>query len=244
MSTSGLAQPVGAAALHRSSPARTGLAVGLLALGIGDLAVIHRVLLPRYLADGPGATGLEAAAGPAAGARIDLVAAPAAAPAAAPVAVAAPAPVAVAAPLPAAAPEVVAAPTPEPPADVPPRPGDAEAAAATAPLPEPFPDLLFALNTTWLSRPSRETLDRVAAALAAEPSRRVILSGHADAAGPSELNRELARARARRAGRYLRDRGVEASRVELRSFGSERPAEDTGPGSLRKRNRRVEIALD
>lgn len=246
MTRPGLAQPPGGATLHRSSPARLALAVGFLTLGIGDLAVIHRVLLPRYFAEA-GVTRVAVAP-------VGVVV-PAARPPAVPVAVtpppptilgegpgaASPTPVAVPPPAAPAAALAPAAPAPEP--APPPAPAAAVAPVAAAPSGE-FPDLLFAINTTWLSPASRETLDKVVAALEADAGRRVILSGHTDAAGPPDLNRALARARARRASRYLQARGLDPSRVEIRSFGSERPAPDAPPGSMRKRNRRVEIAIE
>ena len=228
MTRPGLAQPPGGATLHRSSPARLTLAVGLLALGIGDLAVIHRVLLPRYFAEA-GATRVAVAS--------VAVVGPVAGPPAVPVAVTPPPPPpvkpAVPATEPAPAPSVVS-----PPVVVGEHPP-----AAPAPAGE-FPDLLFAINTNWLSRASRETLDQVVAALEADAGRRVILSGHTDAAGPPEVNRALARDRARRASRYLQAHGLDPSRVEIRSFGSERPAPDAPPGAMRARNRRVEIAIE
>jgi outer membrane protein OmpA-like peptidoglycan-associated protein len=138
---------------------------------------------------------------------------------------------------PAEAPAAVA-----PVAAAPPSPA-AVAGTAEAVPPEDFPDLLFAINTTWLSRPSRETLDRVAEALARNPDRRVVLSGHTDGAGDPELNRALSRERAARAGRYLRARGIEAGRIEVRAFGAKQPVETAGPSEFRPRNRRVEITV-
>jgi outer membrane protein OmpA-like peptidoglycan-associated protein len=249
----GLAQPPGGVTLHRSSPARLVLAVGLFTLGIGDLAVIHRVLLPRYFAEAE-ATRMAAPAGRAA---LVAVESPAHGLPAAPVAVtsspaiagetpAAATPPPVAPPPPSPAPVVGAAAAPaEPAVALPAAPAKNTApAAAKAVPPEEFPDLLFAINTTWLSRASRETLDKVVAALEADASRRVILSGHTDAAGPSDLNRALARARARRASRYLRDHGIDRARVEIQSFGAQHPAEDVAPGAMRARNRRVEISME
>jgi len=42
----------------------------------------------------------------------------------------------------------------------------------------------------------------------------------------------------------LQARGIDRSRVEIRSFGSERPASEAPPGTMRARNRRVEIAIE
>jgi outer membrane protein OmpA-like peptidoglycan-associated protein len=233
MSRPGTAPPSGAE--QARSPARIALAVGLLALGIGDLAVINFVLVPlrnaegnyrlhavaRYRVPGVNASGTALVRTPtgvrdalaAEATNVDSGRAPAAPVPAAPVAATPPAPAVVA--------------------------GTAEAVP-----PEDFPDLLFAINTTWLSRPSREILDRVAEALARNPDRRVVLSGHTDGAGDPELNRALSRERAARASRYLRARGVEPGRIEMRAFGAKQPVETAGPSEFRPRNRRVEITVE
>jgi outer membrane protein OmpA-like peptidoglycan-associated protein len=215
------------------------LAVGLLALGIGDVAVIDLVLLPRTFASpspahppapaplpatrGEGAERSEAGQGP-------------------PIAAAPPAP----APLPATrgvgAERSEAGGGPgEGPGEGPP-PSESPI-PAEPPAAEQFPDLLFARNTTWLSPESRETLDRVADALQEDPARRVALHGHTDNVGPPDLNRSLSRARARRASLYLRAHGVEPARIDIQGFGSDRPVEGEPTSAARARNRRVEIAV-
>jgi outer membrane protein OmpA-like peptidoglycan-associated protein len=217
----GHTRPPAGATFHRSATARFTLAAGLLTLGIGDLAVINTVLLPRYLATSQGAS--------------------------APPTVLLPAIVPSGAALP-------SQPAPPPPAVPAPPPLDDRApslstststsvATSTVDLAVDFPDLLFALNTTWLSRPSRETLDRVAEVLRASPGRRVVLSGHTDDMGPRNLNRALSRARARRASRYLQGRGIDAARIDIQGLGSSPPVDGEPLAAARARNRRVEIAV-
>jgi outer membrane protein OmpA-like peptidoglycan-associated protein len=209
MTEPGPAHPPGGALRHPSASARFVLAAGLLALGIGDLAVMNLVLLPRYLAarQGPREQLL---------ARARRVAA------------------LVSASTPAPSPAVTPPAAPEP--SSPPSP----AAAPPSPGNEPFPDLLFAINASWLSQASRQTLDQVAEALGQDPDRRVVLKGHTDTSGAADLNRALSRARARRAARYLRAHGVAADRIEIHSYGAARPVEGE---MTRARNRRVEIAV-
>jgi outer membrane protein OmpA-like peptidoglycan-associated protein len=247
-------------ALSRLSPSvRLALAAGLLALGIGDLAAINLVLLPRHFAGDPGTRKLPSlrprgalAVAPAVespSAKLSaapVVASPAAAPVPAPVAVA-PAPtlmpvpplppVDLPAPPVAPAPVPVAAVAPAPPAPSPPVEGGQEGEN------QDYPYLLFARNAHWLSPDSRATLNQLAEVLNLDPERRVLLSGHADTVGDPEFNRWLSLARARRAGRYLQDKGVDKARIGVKSFGSARPAEGEPVSGVLARNRRVEIAV-
>jgi outer membrane protein OmpA-like peptidoglycan-associated protein len=235
MSRPGTAPPSGAE--QARSPARIALAVGLLVLGIGDLAFIGAVLLPLYHADDTYRWPTKSIVLPRSEASISpAMRRPAVVHALAP---------GIAAPIDggeARGPDAGAARALAVVPAAPPSPA-AVAGAAEAVPPEDFPDLLFAINTTWLSRASRETLDRVAEALARNPDRRVVLSGHTDGAGDPELNRALSRERAARASRYLRGRGVEPGRIEIRAFGAKQPVETTGPSEFRARNRRVEITV-
>jgi outer membrane protein OmpA-like peptidoglycan-associated protein len=243
MARTGSAPLPGSAAAPAPAPARIALAALLLALGAGDLAVIDLVLLPRHFATGARAslpihTSVpRLAAGP-------LVATPVAS-----IVTATPAPIhldaggeaGVEAPTAQLAQAAPAEPRLAPAGPVAPVAPAAPALAQDSPV--TFPDLLFAINATWLSRPSRETLDQVVNLLLRAPALRVVVSGHTDASGTPDINRALARARARRAGRYLRGHGIEVARIEVRSFGAERPVEAAALSTGRARNRRVEITV-
>lgn len=106
-----------------------------------------------------------------------------------------------------------------------------------------FPDLLFARSTSWLTPTARETLARLAATLAEQPSRRVAIGGHTDNSGPEMLNRALSLERARRCGDWLKDHGVDPTRIEIQSFGSSRPLAGDQSPAAQTHNRRVEIDL-
>ena len=80
-------------------------------------------------------------------------------------------------------------------------------------------------------------LSKVMEALAAAPSRKVVLSGFHDATGDAARNAELAKQRALAARAALVAAGVDASRVQLR-----RPEVTTGTGSEQEA-RRVELRL-
>jgi outer membrane protein OmpA-like peptidoglycan-associated protein len=212
------------------------LAVGLLGLGLGDLTVINMVLLPRYLAGSP--VGHRATLRSTPGPSVALLTAQ-------------PPPGGTARPLVSSSPPPSPLPgtvSPPAPAAAPPQPLDG--AMAPPPAEEPatppadlFPDLHFALNATWLSPSSRATLNQLTEALKQAPQRRVVLRGHADRMGPEELNRALSLARARQARRYMQVRGIAPDRIEIKSFGSRRPADQAVTYAARARNRRVEIEV-
>jgi peptidoglycan-associated lipoprotein len=87
------------------------------------------------------------------------------------------------------------------------------------------------------------TLDRKAAILGVNPGVRVRISGHADERGSDEYNLALGMRRAASAKRYLENKGVDGSRIEVISYGEERPlATGTDEGSYAN-NRRDEFEV-
>lgn len=121
-------------------------------------------------------------------------------------------------------------------------PAPAPPTMAAKPAPR-FANLLFGRNASWLLPAARETLARLAATLAEQPSRRVAISGHTDNSGPEVLNRALSLDRARRCGHWLEDRGVDPARIEIQGFGSSRPLVVDRTPAAQAHNRRVEIDL-
>ena len=231
MSVPGYAHPHGGATSQLSPSARFTLAAGLLALGIGDLAVINMVLLPRYFAESRGPRMPSVAVLPAPAFALPVRAT---VDAAAVVDVASEAP---------ALPSGASGPAPAPPTPLAALATSPAAATATLAPEGEFPDLLFARNTTWLSRPSREALDKVIESLREQVARRVVLSGHTDDVGPPDLNRALSKARARRASRYLLARGVATAQIEIKGLGPSLPVRGEPLAAARARNRRVEIQV-
>jgi outer membrane protein OmpA-like peptidoglycan-associated protein len=191
----------------------------LLVVGIVDLAAIDLVLLPHYFAQTT---------------RVSFplpASLPATAPAATPVA------------LPPTNLPVVEPPSRPQPAETPPT-EEAPARAAPAKLAAlELPPLLFARNTSWLSPAARATLAQLAATLAEDPGRRVLISGHSDNSGPEELNRALSLERAQRCGHWLEGRGIDPARMEIQGFGSTRPVDSDLSPQAQAHNRRVELDL-
>jgi peptidoglycan-associated lipoprotein len=89
----------------------------------------------------------------------------------------------------------------------------------------------------------QETLNRKAAILVANPGVKLRVSGHADERGSDEYNLALGNRRAAAAKRYLTGKGVDASRIEVVSYGEERPLNPGTDESAFAQNRRDEFEV-
>jgi peptidoglycan-associated lipoprotein len=87
------------------------------------------------------------------------------------------------------------------------------------------------------------TLDRKAVILVANPGVKIKISGHADERGSDEYNLALGNRRAAAAKRYLEGKGVDGSRVEVVSYGEERPLNPGSDESAYAQNRRDEFEV-
>ena len=87
------------------------------------------------------------------------------------------------------------------------------------------------------------TLDRKAVILIANPNVKLRISGHADERGSDEYNLALANRRAAAAKRYLENKGVEGSRLDVISYGEERPLNPGADESAFAQNRRDEFEV-
>lgn len=87
----------------------------------------------------------------------------------------------------------------------------------------------------------RETLTYHARDLAANPSKRLRLEGHADERGTREYNLALGERRANGILNYFIVNGASRSQIEVVSYGEERPAQSGQTEQAYSRNRRVEV---
>jgi peptidoglycan-associated lipoprotein len=87
------------------------------------------------------------------------------------------------------------------------------------------------------------TLDRKAAILIANPGVKLRIAGHADERGSDEYNLALGNRRAAAAKRYLENKGVDASRLDVISYGEERPLNPGSDETAYAQNRRDEFEV-
>lgn len=95
-------------------------------------------------------------------------------------------------------------------------------------------ELYFGSNSTGLDSRSRARLKANAQWLAANSDVSITIEGHTDASGPAEYNKVLGERRAESVRDFLVEQGVDSSRIEVISYGEERPAHSSG-----RKNRRV-----
>lgn len=99
-----------------------------------------------------------------------------------------------------------------------------------------FTDVVFfRVNQYQLNGKNRRLLRRDAKWLEANPDASITVAGHTDATGAAQYNLMLSERRANAVRDFLVSQGVDPSRIEVVSFGEERPAYNSG------RDRRVEI---
>jgi peptidoglycan-associated lipoprotein len=144
--------------------------------------------------------------------------------------------------------------TPEPAAPEPPRPVvqapepvfnepdsflevDVDAAIRAA-----FETIYFAYDQFTLSPEAMASLEKAGNMMRQQPTLRVMAEGHADERGTSAYNMGLGESRAQAARNFLITYGINAARVDLTSYGRERPVNPNcdGDEACHSRNRRVE----
>lgn len=101
----------------------------------------------------------------------------------------------------------------------------------------------FDYNVADIRAQDQAVLDRKAAILNANPAVRLRISGHADERGSDEYNLALGNRRAAAAKRYLVNRGVDGSRIDIISYGEERPIAMGSNEDAWAQNRRDEFEM-
>ena len=92
-----------------------------------------------------------------------------------------------------------------------------------------------------LTSRSIQTLGGVISAMQDNSSITLVLEGHADERGTREYNLALGQRRAESVADYLESRGINRSRLVIKSYGEESPAVSESNERAWARNRRVEI---
>lgn len=99
----------------------------------------------------------------------------------------------------------------------------------------------FDYNSSELSAEDREALSTHARFMAEVPSVTLVLEGHADERGSREYNLALGERRAKTIERILSLEGVAAGKLQVISFGEERPMAPGHDDEAWRLNRRVEL---
>ncbi|MEP2715829.1 peptidoglycan-associated lipoprotein Pal [Pseudophaeobacter sp.] len=103
--------------------------------------------------------------------------------------------------------------------------------------------VLFLVDQSTLNPTAESILQGQARWLTANPDYIVTIQGHADEQGTREYNLALGARRANSAREYLISQGIAGSRIQVVSFGKERPLEICSDESCYAKNRRAVTVL-
>lgn len=105
----------------------------------------------------------------------------------------------------------------------------------------------FASGQTGLSSKSKAMLDEIVEQLMSESDAQIVVVGHADGApvlrGTYRSNWDLSQSRANSAAKYLKSKGIDASRIEAVGKAHTDPVAPQNTAAGRAMNRRVEVIL-
>jgi outer membrane protein OmpA-like peptidoglycan-associated protein len=116
-------------------------------------------------------------------------------------------------------------------------------ALSALPLPALRIVLRFQFDSDDLTEESRAAVPALVRQVRERPSPEVVVIGHTDTVGTSDLNQQLGQRRADSVRRILVDAGVSPDLIEARSHGEADPVVRTGDETSQPANRRVEITL-
>jgi peptidoglycan-associated lipoprotein len=142
-------------------------------------------------------------------------------------------------------------PTQAPPQQTPPSQQPATPPTETptpAPTKSPFSaadlqPIFFDTDASTLRDDARSTLDQDARMLRENAGAKIVIEGHCDERGTVEYNQALGERRAQAARDYLVQAGIDASRLQIISYGKERPFDQGHDEAAWAKNRRAHFAL-
>ncbi|GIZ16304.1 OmpA family protein [Capnocytophaga catalasegens] len=103
--------------------------------------------------------------------------------------------------------------------------------------------ILFDTGKATIKTSSADVLDQIVRVLNEYKSSRFTVEGHTDSTGNKARNQTLSQDRADAVKAYLIEKGIDASRLESRGYGQDRPIASNANAKGRQLNRRVEINL-
>ncbi len=106
-----------------------------------------------------------------------------------------------------------------------------------------FEDVHFDFDRYTLRPEALRRLDEAVKALQSDNTLRLTIEGHTDSIGTNEYNLALGERRANAAREYLASRGIAADRLNIVSYGEERPLHDNSREETRRLNRRAALTV-
>ena len=103
--------------------------------------------------------------------------------------------------------------------------------------------VFFTLGSATLKLKEKQKLEVIAQRLAADPSQRVLLLGHANDNGSSSYNLAVSDSRVTVVAEFLRKQGVQSGRIRKQALGSEKVAASCRSSVCRQNSRRVDLVV-
>jgi len=104
-------------------------------------------------------------------------------------------------------------------------------------------DVLFSSGRSELAAGSQVNLDKLVAALANAPDRKLLIEGFTDSQGSDDMNLALSQRRADAVASYLSSRGIARDRISSTGRGEAFPVAGNEIPAGRQLNRRVEVTI-
>ena len=104
--------------------------------------------------------------------------------------------------------------------------------------------IYFGSTISDLGPASKNELRNLITSLEKDSLAKITINGHADGSGPEKLNEKLSEKRALAVKEYLISKGISSARIQVASFGSQKPIASNDTEAGRAKNRRVEIIIE
>jgi peptidoglycan-associated lipoprotein len=118
-----------------------------------------------------------------------------------------------------------------------------QAAAVAAARSALVAKIFFDYDKSDITDQGKAILDAKVPILNTNPGIRIRVEGNCDRRGSDEYNLALGQRRAAAAKRYLTDHGIDAGRIDIISYGAERPVAEGDSEDAYSQNRRDEFAI-
>lgn len=102
----------------------------------------------------------------------------------------------------------------------------------------------FETNKSVIKKTSYPVLDKVVNVMKSNPKYKLHISGHTDNVGDPDKNMKLSKERAAAVVKYLKGKGIKASRLRSSGFGDTKPVASNKTEKGKKLNRRVDFEVE
>lgn len=101
----------------------------------------------------------------------------------------------------------------------------------------------FATNKYNINEPSQSTLKKLVSIFKENPDTKILVVGHTDSSGDAGYNMTLSKNRANSVSSFLKQNGINSTRLITKWYGEEQPIADNTTEAGRSKNRRVNIVI-